>query len=117
MTFATAAEHGGTVPCRRLVQRRGIGALTASAFVAELGDHRAFRNGSQVGAWLGLVPAAHRSARMAGSGTALRHERGAAPRCWCARVIPHSVRRSLRQSLVRVVPPTGQIHGEVAGSA
>ncbi len=43
-------------PCRRLMQRRGIGALTASAFVAELGDHRAFRNGRQVGAWLGLVP-------------------------------------------------------------
>lgn len=43
-------------PCRRLMERRGIGPLTASAFVAELGDPRVFRNGRQVGAWLGLVP-------------------------------------------------------------
>lgn len=38
------------------MERRGVGPLTASAFVAELGDPRAFRNGRQVGAWLGLVP-------------------------------------------------------------
>jgi len=48
-----AAAHE---PCRRLMQRRGVGPLIASAFVAELGDPKAFRNGRQVGAWLGLVP-------------------------------------------------------------
>lgn len=48
-----AAAHE---PCRRLMQRRRVGPLTASAFVAELGDPQAFRNDRQVAAWLGLVP-------------------------------------------------------------
>lgn len=43
-------------PCRRLMKRRGVGPLIASAFVAELGNPSAFRNGRQVAAWLGLVP-------------------------------------------------------------
>lgn len=34
----------------------GIGPLTASAFIAAIGDGRQFRCGRQVGAWLGLVP-------------------------------------------------------------
>ena len=48
-----ALEHE---PCRRLMKRRGVGPLIASAFVAELGNPGAFRNGRQVAAWLGLVP-------------------------------------------------------------
>lgn len=39
-----------------LMQRRGVGPLIASAFAAEIGDPRAFKNGRQVAAWLGLVP-------------------------------------------------------------
>jgi transposase len=50
---ALAAAHE---PCRRLMQRRGVGPLIASAFVAELGDPRVFHSGRQVAAWLGLVP-------------------------------------------------------------
>jgi transposase len=42
-----------------LMQRRGVGPLIASAFAAELGDPQVFRNGRQVGAWLGLVPRQH----------------------------------------------------------
>lgn len=42
-----------------LMQRRGVGPLIASAFSAELGDPRAFKNGRQVAAWLGLVPGQH----------------------------------------------------------
>lgn len=42
-----------------LMQRRGVGAVIASAFAAELGDPRAFKNGRQVAAWLGLVPRQH----------------------------------------------------------
>jgi transposase len=34
----------------------GIGPLTASAFVATLGDAKSFDNGRQVTAWLGMVP-------------------------------------------------------------
>lgn len=48
-------------PCRRLMGHRGVGPLTATAFLAELADARMFRNGRQVGAWLGLVPRQHSS--------------------------------------------------------
>lgn len=46
---------------RALMRRRGVGALTASAFAAEIADAHAFKNGRQVGAWLGLVPRQHSS--------------------------------------------------------
>jgi transposase len=36
---------------------RGVGPLVATAFVAEVGDPRAFRNGRQVCAWLGTSTA------------------------------------------------------------
>ena len=45
--------------CRRLMQERGIGPLTASAFAATLGDPSHYRNGRQVAAALGLVPRQH----------------------------------------------------------
>jgi transposase len=44
-----------------LMQRRGVGPLIASAFAAELGNPRMFKNGRQVAAWLGLVPRQHSS--------------------------------------------------------
>ena len=34
----------------------GIGPLTASAFVATVGEAKSFKNGRQVSAWLGMVP-------------------------------------------------------------
>ena len=34
----------------------GIGPMTASAYIAAIGNGRQFRRGRQVGAWLGLVP-------------------------------------------------------------
>lgn len=46
---------------RRLEQVPGIGALTASAFIAGVGDARQFHNARQVGAWLGIVPRQHAS--------------------------------------------------------
>lgn len=39
----------------------GIGPLTASATVATIGDAKAFKNGREVSAWLGLVPKQHSS--------------------------------------------------------
>ena len=44
-----------------LEQVPGIGALTASALVASIAEARQFKNGRQMGAWLGLVPAQHGS--------------------------------------------------------
>jgi transposase len=40
----------------RLTQIKGIGPITASALVATIGSGRDFKNGRQLGAWLGLVP-------------------------------------------------------------
>ena len=45
--------------CRRLMRERGIGPISASAFVATLGDPGHYRNGRQVSACLGLVPRQH----------------------------------------------------------
>lgn len=41
--------------CRRLAQVEGVGPVTATALVAA-GDAKAFQNGRQMAAWLGLVP-------------------------------------------------------------
>lgn len=49
-----AASHDA-VSCR-LMQVPGVGPVTATAFVAGVGDARVFRNARQVPAWLGLVP-------------------------------------------------------------
>jgi transposase len=41
---------------QRLMQLEGVGAATATAIVATIGDGQAFKNGRQLAAWLGLVP-------------------------------------------------------------
>lgn len=46
-------------PARRLMAIRGIGATTALAIVATVGDAREFKNGRQFAAWIGLVPSQH----------------------------------------------------------
>jgi transposase len=38
------------------MQLEGVGAATATAVVATIGDGKAFKNGRQLAAWLGLVP-------------------------------------------------------------
>jgi transposase len=43
--------------CVRLQTIPGIGPLTASALVSAVGDGRQFKNGRQLAAWAGLVPA------------------------------------------------------------
>ena len=47
--------------CIRLRQLTGVGPLTADAMVATIGNGRDFKNGRQLGAWLGLVPSQHSS--------------------------------------------------------
>lgn len=46
---------------RRLEEVPGIGPITASALSASVGDAKAFKNGRQLAAWLGLVPKQHSS--------------------------------------------------------
>lgn len=46
-------------PARRLMRIRGVGPTTALAIVATVGDARAFKNGRQFAAWIGLVPGQH----------------------------------------------------------
>lgn len=46
---------------QRLTEIPGIGAITASALAATVGDARAFTNARQMAAWLGLVPRQHSS--------------------------------------------------------
>jgi transposase len=49
--------HRGNADSRRLQRIEGIGPISASALVASIGDPKNFKNGRQVAAWLGLVPA------------------------------------------------------------
>lgn len=45
----------------QLEQVRGVGPLIATAIIASIGDAKAFKNGRQFAAWLGLVPRQHSS--------------------------------------------------------
>jgi len=56
----------GSESAQRLTARIGVGAITASAVVATIGNARDYRNGRQFAAWLGLVP------RQASSGGKVR---------------------------------------------
>ena len=48
--------HRDNESSRKLEAIAGIGPLTASAFVATVGDAKSFKNARQVPAWLGMVP-------------------------------------------------------------
>ena len=48
--------YRGNSLCQRLGQVEGVGALTATAFVATVAHAAQFKNGRQCAAWLGLVP-------------------------------------------------------------
>lgn len=54
-------RHREQAASRKLAAIPGIGPLTASAYVATVGDATQFKNGRQVAAWLGLVPRQHSS--------------------------------------------------------
>ena len=53
--------HLASPQSRKLEQVRGVGPLIATAIVASVGDAKAFKNGRQLSAWLGLVPRQHSS--------------------------------------------------------
>lgn len=45
--------------CQRLMTVPGIGPMVATALVASVSDGKAFKNGREMAAWLGLVPRQH----------------------------------------------------------
>lgn len=45
--------------CERLMAIPGVGVLGATAFISSIGDPSLFKNGRQVGSWIGLVPKQH----------------------------------------------------------
>lgn len=47
--------------CQKIAAIEGVGPLIATAMVAAVANARAFRNGRQLAAWLGLVPRQHSS--------------------------------------------------------
>jgi transposase len=55
------AVHRASEPCQRIAAVEGIGPVTATALVAAISDGKAFKNGRQFAAWLGLVPKQHSS--------------------------------------------------------
>lgn len=54
-------DQRGNRASQKLAKIPGIGPLTASALSASIGDAKAFRNGRELAAWLGLVPRQHSS--------------------------------------------------------
>ena len=56
-----ARWHRESELSRKLAAVPGIGPITASALVATIGDAKAFANGRQLAAWMGLVPRQHSS--------------------------------------------------------
>ncbi len=55
--LVTEAHQRGA--CERLLDVPGIGAQTATALAAAMGDGKAFENAHDCAAWLGLMPAEH----------------------------------------------------------
>jgi len=47
--------------CQKIAKIEGIGLLTATAVVADIGDAKVFKNGRHLAAFLGLVPRQHSS--------------------------------------------------------
>lgn len=58
LSYDRQLEHlaGHSGDAKRLMSIPGIGAVTATALVASIGDIKHFSNGREVAAWLGLVP-------------------------------------------------------------
>ena len=51
-----AAHKAADPQVQRAAQLLGVGPVTASALIASVGDFKQFKNGAQLGAWLGLTP-------------------------------------------------------------
>lgn len=47
--------------CEEIMEIEGVGSITASAFIATVGNANVFKNGRELAAWIGLVPRQHSS--------------------------------------------------------
>ena len=93
------AVFDATPDCKRVAAVEGVGVLTATAFVATLGDPRAFKNGRQVAAWLGLTPREHSSgAKQNRMGITKRGDR------YLRKLLVHGARSALRMTPKRDDP-------------
>lgn len=105
LTQCIERQARGNERTRALMQRRGVGPLIASAFAAEVGDPRAFKNGRQVAAWLGLVPRQHSTG---GKPTLLGiSKRGDA---YLRTLLIHGARAVVRTADRHEDPPTQWVH-------
>jgi len=68
-----AAHVRDDAQAKRAMQVMGIGPITASAFVLTVSNPSTFRNGAQLGAWLGLVPSQHSTGGKAKLGRITKH--------------------------------------------
>ena len=94
--------------CRRLAEVEGVGPLVATALVAAVGNAREFKSGSELTAYLGLVPR-HRAS---GGRTVLleiskRGGRVGEQKCASAMGAPHKSRDLLTDAVFRPHPPSG----------
>ena len=77
--------------CKKLAAVEGVGVLTATAFVATIGDPSVFKNGRQVAAWLGLTPREHSSGgKQRQFGITKRGD------CYLRKLLIHGARSALR---------------------
>ena len=71
----------------------GIGMITATALAATVGDASQFRSGSQLAAWLGLVPRQYSTGGKVRLGRITKHGDG-----YLRRLLVHGARAALRWS-------------------
>lgn len=77
--------------CKKLAAVEGVGVLTATAFVATIGDATVYKNGRQVSAWLGLTPREHSSGgKQRQLGITKRGD------CYLRKLLVHGARSALR---------------------
>jgi transposase len=77
--------------CKKLAAVEGVGVLTATAFVATIGDPTVYKNGRQVAAWLGLTPREHSSGgKQRQLGITKRGD------CYLRKLLIHGARSALR---------------------
>ena len=113
------AVFDATPDCKRIAAVDGVGVLTATAFIATLGDPKAFKNGRQVAAWLGLTPREHSSGnRQSRMGITKRGDR------YLRKLLVHGARSALRVTSKRDDPKSrwierlrGRTHENVASVA
>lgn len=93
------AVFDATPDCKRVAAVDGVGVLTATAFIATLGDPKAFKNGRQVAAWLGLTPREYSSGnRQKQMGITKRGDR------YLRKLLVHGARSALRVTPKREDP-------------